>query len=101
MEKKKDLQKSKRDITLQSSLQLDLDIEVQAKLETDGLGVGQAGKDLRAGETTLLLEGAFVSAATTAAGVNGGAIGVGVVELWFSHVRHFFFDPMISYYCCY
>lgn len=83
--KKKDLQKSKRDIALQSSLQLELDIQVQAKLETDGLGVGQTGKGLRAGETALLLEGALVSAAATAAGVDGGAVSViVVVELfWF------------------
>lgn len=77
---------------MESSLQLDFDIEVQAKLETDGLGVGQTGKDLRAVETTLLLDGTLVSAAAAAAGVDrGDSVGVGVVELcFFTQVRFSF-----------
>lgn len=86
------LEQSQRNITLQSSLELNLDVQVQTKLQTDGLGVGQAGEDggLREPPGAGLRELLVVSAAAAAAGVNGRGVRGRVVELWHDRVGSHF-----------
>ena len=81
----RNLQQSQRDIALQPGLELDLDVEVQAELQPDGLGVGQTGQDgwaLEAAGLVGLGERLVVSSAATAARVNRGReVRGGVVKL--------------------
>lgn len=85
-ERVRNLQQRQRHITLQTRLELHLDVEIQPQLEAHGLGIRQAGEDCRLGERAGLGEGlVVVTVAATAAAARAhgrGDVGGGVIELF-------------------